>query len=66
MNVVRNPAKGFSSILRISMVAIAATVLVLASLALWIHAELAPHRAVAHVAKTQFQTRKIREKRHLR
>ncbi len=56
MKSVGNPAKGFSSVLRISIVAIAATVLVLASTALWIHAELAPQRTVAYVHKSQFQT----------
>src|SRR5689334_18480507 len=57
MKVVGNPAKGFSSILRISIVAIAATVLVLGSTALWIHAELAPQKAAFSVAKPpQLQT----------
>ncbi len=59
MNGVGNPARGLSSILRISVVAIAATVLVLASTALWIHAELAPQKAAASVLKPQLQPQQV-------
>ncbi len=53
MNFIGSSLKGYSSILRKRMAAIAATVLLLASISLWIHAELAPQPASSRVSQTQ-------------